>query len=152
MIFDFGRAHIVWFAVTLTLGTVLAAIAGAACAQDILLSRGTDREQALLDGARKEGQVVLYSAAIVNQALRPLGDAFMKKYPFVKMTFWRGDTEEIIAKLGAEERANNVVADVAEGTGVGDLAVGAGLTQPYFAPLVGELPERYRDSQNRWTY
>ncbi len=132
---------------------VLAApVTGSARAQEILLSHAPDRDQAILDGARKEGQVVFYSAMIVNQALRPLADAFMKKYPFVKMTFWRGDTEEIIDKLGAEERAHNVVADVAEGTGVGDLAVGAGLTQPYFTPLVAELPERYRDPQNRWTY
>ncbi len=121
-------------------------------AQDILLSRAPDREQQILDGARKEGQVVLYSAMIVNQALRPLADAFMKKYPFVKLTFWRGDTEEIVDKLAAEVRAHNLVADVVEGTGVGDLAVGAGLTQPYYTPAVGALPERYRDAQNRWTY
>ena len=121
-------------------------------AQNILLDHAPDRDKAIVDGARKEGQVVFYSAMIVNQALRPLADAFMKKYPFVKMTYWRGDTEEIIDKLGAEERAHNVVADVAEGTGVGDLAVVAGLTQPYFTPLVAQLPERYRDPQNRWTY
>ena len=36
----------------------------------------------------------------------------MKKYPFVKMSFWRGDTEEIIAKVSAEMRANNLVADL----------------------------------------
>lgn len=125
---------------------------GAARAQNIMLDHGPDRDKSILDGARKEGQVVFYSAMIVNQALRPLADAFMKKYPLVKMTFWRGDTEEIIDKLAAEERAHNVVADVAEGTGVGDLAVGAALTQPYFTPLVAELPERYRDPQNRWTY
>lgn len=131
----------------------LAAFGGAnARAQDILLSHASDREQRILDGARKEGQVVLYSAMIVNQALRPLADAFMKKYPFVKMTYWRGDTEEIIEKLSAEERASNLVADVAEGTGVGDLAVGAGLTQPYYTPLVEQIPERYRDPANRWTY
>jgi ABC-type Fe3+ transport system substrate-binding protein len=121
-------------------------------AQDILLSHSPDREQQIVDGARKEGQVVLYSAMIVNQALRPLAEAFMKKYPFVKMTFWRGDTEDIIEKLSAEERANHLAADVAEGTGVGDLAVGAGLTQPYDTPLVEQLPERYRDPSNRWTY
>ncbi len=125
---------------------------GTARAQDILLSHAPDRDKAILDGARKEGQVVFYSAMIVNQALRPLANAFMKKYPFIKMTFWRGDTEQIIDKLAAEERAHNVVADVAEGTGVGDLAVGAGLTQPYFTPLVAAMPERYRDAQNRWTY
>jgi iron(III) transport system substrate-binding protein len=122
-----------------------------AVAQEILVSRAPDREQVILDGARKEGQVVLYSAAIVNQALRPLAEAFMKTYPFMKMTFWRGDTEEILAKLSAEARAKNVVADVVEGTGVGELAVNAGLTQPYYSPLADVMPEHYRDPRRHWT-
>jgi ABC-type Fe3+ transport system substrate-binding protein len=125
--------------------------ASTAGAQNFLVSRAPDREQVILDGARKEGQVVLYSAAIVNQALRPLAEAFMKTYPFVKMTFWRGDTEEIVAKLSAEARAKNVVADVVEGTGVGDLAVGAGLTQPYYTPMIEAMPEHYRDPRSYWT-
>jgi ABC-type Fe3+ transport system substrate-binding protein len=152
MILACGRARVARATATVALATALAAIAGAACAQDGLLNRGPDRGQAILDGARKEGQVVLYSAAIINQALRPLSDAFMKKYPFVKMTFWRGDTEEILAKLGAEQRANNIVADIAEGTGVGDLAVEAGLTRPFFTPQIEALPERYRDPSGRWSY
>jgi uncharacterized SAM-dependent methyltransferase len=67
-------------------------------ADDILTYVGADRAQKLLDGARAEGQVVLYATIIVNQALRPLAEAFQKKYPFVKMTFWRGDSEEILTK------------------------------------------------------
>jgi ABC-type Fe3+ transport system substrate-binding protein len=132
----------------LVLASTTASTSGA---QEILLSRAPDRQQMILDGARKEGQVLLYSAAIVNQALRPLAEAFMKTYPFMKMTFWRGDTEEIVAKLSAEARAKNIVADVAEGTGVGDLAVGAGLTQPYYTPMVEALPEHYRDPRGHWT-
>jgi ABC-type Fe3+ transport system substrate-binding protein len=138
-----------------TLLPVLAAFTGDAVrpagAQEILVNRTPEREQMILDGARKEGQVVLYSAAIVNQALRPLAEAFMKTYPFMKMTFWRGDTEEIIAKLSAEVRAKNIVADVVEGTGVGELAVQAGLTQPYYTPMIEAMPERYRDPRGPWT-
>jgi iron(III) transport system substrate-binding protein len=127
-------------------------IAGSvAGAQDILTSRASNREQLILDGARKEGRVVLYSAAIVNQAQRPLAQAFMKKYPFVKMSFWRGNTEEIIAKVSAEVRANNLVADVLEGTGIGELAIEAKLAQPYFTPLVEAMPERYRNARGYWT-
>jgi iron(III) transport system substrate-binding protein len=125
--------------------------AGSVAAQEILTSRAADREQTILEGARREGQVVLYSAAIVNQALRPLAEAFMRTYPFVKMTFWRGDTEEIITKLSAEARAKNVVADVVEGTGAGELAVNAGLTQRYFTPMAEAMPERYRDPRGQWT-
>jgi ABC-type Fe3+ transport system substrate-binding protein len=122
-----------------------------AMAQDILTTRDPDREQMILDGARKEGRVVLYSAAIVNQAQRPLAQAFMKKYPFVKMSFWRGDTEEIIAKVSAEMRANKLVADLVEGTGIGELAIQSKIAQPYFTPLVEAIPERYRDPRGQWT-
>jgi ABC-type Fe3+ transport system substrate-binding protein len=128
----------------------MSAVVGAT-AQDILTTRATNRQQMILDGAKKEGRVVLYSAAIVNQAQRPLAAAFMKKYPFVKMTFWRGDTEEIIAKVSAELRAKNLVADLVEGTGVGEVAVEANLTQPYFSPEVAAMPTRYHDPRGNWT-
>jgi len=124
----------------------------AAQAQDlsILTNRSPDRERLLIEGAKKEGQVVIYSAAIVNQALRPMAEAFMKKYPFVKLTYWRADTEEIVAKLSAEVRAKNVVADLVEGTGVGELAVETGLTVPFTTPATDELPEIYRDPRGNW--
>ena len=131
----------------------LAASLGAAApamAQEILTNRDANREQLLLEGARKEGQVVLYSAAIVNQALRPMAEAFMKKYPFIKLTFWRGDTEEIIAKVSAEVRAKNLVADLVEGTGVGEIAVEAGLTVPFATPATDALPAMYRDPTGNW--
>lgn len=143
-------AFVVCTAVVCALAATMAGIASAG-AQDILLSRASNREQLILEGARKEGRVVLYSAAIVNQAQRPLAQAFMKKYPFVKMSFWRGDTEEIIAKVAAEIRANNLVADLVEGTGAGELAIAAKLTQPYFTPLVQTMPERYHDPRGQWT-
>ena len=38
--------------------------------------RGPDREQRLLDGARREGEVTVYSSMIVDQALRPIVDGF----------------------------------------------------------------------------
>lgn len=137
--------------------TVVCALAPAAAgissagAQDILTSRAANREQLIVEGARKEGRVVLYSAAIVNQAQRPLAQAFMKKYPFVKMSFWRGDTEEIIAKVSAELRANNLVADLVEGTGIGELAIETKLAQPYYSAQVEALPQRYRDKRGLWT-
>lgn len=136
-------------AIVLSTATLVGA-AATASAQDILLHRAADRDQLILDGARKEGQVVIYSAMIVNQAMRPLSQAFMKKYPFIRMTFWRGATEEIITKLSAETRANNVVADVVEGTGVGELAVESNLTVPFFSPQIEGTPERYRDPRGQW--
>ena len=64
--------------VALTVG-LSASAAAAQAPVDILNYRGPDREQKLIEGARKEGQVVFYSAMIVNQALRPIADKFGKK-------------------------------------------------------------------------
>src|ERR1700731_30096 len=147
-----GLARIV--GATPAIPAVLAALAalmcaGPACAfsaNDIVDYRGADREQKLIEGAAREGQVVLYSAMIVNQMLRPLTAAFVQKYPFVKMTYRRADSEELLPKLSAEARAGNVVADLFEGSGGGEVAVAAGLTQPFYSPVLAEYPDAYRDS------
>ena len=120
-------------------------------AQSILNYRGADRQQKLIEGARKEGSLVFYSAMIENQALRPLADAFSKKYPFLKLTYWRGDTEDIIARLSAEERSHNLVADVVEGTDVGELGIAAHLLTPYYSPEIEHFPANERDPRGLWT-
>ena len=123
--------------------------AHAQTAAEIVNYRGPDREQKLIDGARKEGQVVLYSALIVNQMLRPLAAGFMKKYPFIKMTYYRADSEELLAKLSAETRANSVVADLFESSGGGEIAVEAGFTQPFYSPLLDLYPKIYLDPKGQ---
>ncbi|MEA2976811.1 MAG: iron(III) transport system substrate-binding protein [Alphaproteobacteria bacterium] len=128
-----------------------AAPARAQGADAILLYKGADREQKLIEGAKKEGQVVIYAAMIVNQAMRPIAEKFGKKYPFIKLTYWRADSEDIVQKASAEVRANNIVADVIEGTGAGEQAVQAGIVQPYFTPVLAAYPEAYRDSNAMWT-
>src|SRR5439155_16684486 len=134
-----------------TLVVALAAeLALAQSAKDILHYKGADRQQKLIEGARKERQVVLYSSMIVNQGVRPIAEKFGRKYPFVKVTYWRADSEEVAQKLSAEVRANNVIADVFEGTGVGELAVDAGLTQSYFTPAIDAYPAAFRDPSGMW--
>lgn len=116
----------------------------------ILLYDGPDREKRLLEGARKEGQVIIYSAMIVNQALRPLIDSFNRKYPGVRASYWRGDSEDIAAKLAAEMRAKNLSVDVVEGTGVGELVVEADLVQPFYTPEIAGAPKTLHDPRRLW--
>src|SRR5438552_14420634 len=56
----------------------------AATVAEIANLNGPDREQILVEGAKKEGKVILYSAMIEDQALRPVMQAFRQKYPFVE--------------------------------------------------------------------
>ncbi len=124
------------------------ATAAQAAGEDILTYKGPDRDQRVLEGARKEGQVVIYTGLVVNVALRPMVDAFQAKYPGVKMNFWRGESEAIAAKISAEQRANNMVGDVVEGTGVGELALAANIIQPFHTPMREFLPKTLQDPQN----
>ncbi len=143
----------------LAIGLLIAALATylapcAALAQsnsaDILTYDGPDRTEKLIEGAKKEGKLTYYSAMIVNQALRPLTAAFQAKYPFISMTYWRADSEEIETKLAAEARANNLVGDVIEGTGIGELAVRAGLAQPISSPQLDAIGDQFRDPDHLW--
>jgi ABC-type Fe3+ transport system substrate-binding protein len=129
-------------------------LATAATAQtpdaNILTYAGPDRTDRLIEGAKKEGELTYYSAMIVNQALRPLTAAFQAKYPFIKISYWRADSEEIETKIAAEIRANNPVGDVIEGTGIGELAVHAGLAQPIVSPELSAIAGRFRDPNRLW--
>jgi iron(III) transport system substrate-binding protein len=138
-------------AAVLLTGCLLATAATAQTSDaNILTYAGPDRTDRLIEGAKKEGELTYYSAMIVNQALRPLTAAFQVKYPFIKISYWRADSEEIETKIAAEIRANNPVGDVIEGTGIGELAVHAGLAQPIVSPELSAVPERFRDPNRLW--
>jgi ABC-type Fe3+ transport system substrate-binding protein len=132
-------------------GFIAATASARALTQDEIFNyKGADRQQVLEDGARKEGTVVLYSAMIVNQALRPLTDAFRKKYPFIDIKYWRGDDHQIVSKLIVETQANALVADVVEGSGVSG---GLGATQivaPYHSQYSAEMPANAIAPDRTW--
>ena len=54
---------------------------------ELLMYRGADRDQRVLDGARKEGQVTIYTGLVINVALRPMTEAFQKKSPRFRPRF-----------------------------------------------------------------
>ena len=96
----------------------LAACAGGAGAADpranreIYLYQGADREARLVERAKKEGPVVLYSTMTVQDG-RVLAAAFERKYG-VKVTHWRGSAEKIVQRTLAESRAGRNEVDVIE--------------------------------------
>ena len=57
---------------------------------DIAHYSGPDRTQRLIDGAKKEGTVTLYSSATVADSTA-ITDAFTKKYD-VPVRLWRGSS------------------------------------------------------------
>jgi iron(III) transport system substrate-binding protein len=140
----------------LLLALIVLAGATVALAQDASPSdnpatyRGTDREQRLVDGARKEGQVTVYSSMIVDQALRPLIDAFQTKYPFIKAQYLRDDPPQQLQKIMAESRAGRMVADVLESTGLEVPIRAADIDQPFWSPQIDAYDPGLLDPDNYW--
>jgi iron(III) transport system substrate-binding protein len=112
--------------------------------------RGADRDQRILDGARKEGQVTVYSSMIVDQALRPLVDGFQAKYPFMKAEYVRDDPPQQLQKVMAEARAGHMVADVLESTGLEVPIRNANIDQPFWSPEIEAYEKAHTDPNNFW--
>jgi iron(III) transport system substrate-binding protein len=79
---------------------------------ELALYQGSDREKILLDGAKKEGQVTLYTSN--TWVGGPVAQEFGKKYPFVKISVWRSDSKALLKRLTEEVASNRNIADVAE--------------------------------------
>ena len=123
---------------------------GTAQSQDILTYTGTDRAAKLIAGAKKEGQLTLYTALTVNQAVRPLVAGFTKKYPFIKMEYWRGSSRKIAQKVNAERRADSLVVDVMEGSGLSQIMVKAKAVAKFTTPASGSIDKKFLDPDNLW--
>lgn len=93
----------------------LAASAHAQGMADIAHYAGPDRTQRLIDGAKKEGTLTLYSSAVVADSTAII-DAFTKKYG-VPVRLWRGSSEDILRRAVTEARGGRYDADVAETAG-----------------------------------
>jgi iron(III) transport system substrate-binding protein len=121
-----------------------------AAAIDIATYKGADREALILEGAKREGKVAFYSGMIENQALRPMADAFKKKYPFVSIDYYRGDSRSLVLKALTEQRARRVIGDVIESTGGAEALTKAQAVQPFASPSAASFPPAYIDPKGMW--
>ncbi len=67
----------------------------------------------LLEGAKREGQVVVYLSMNVEES-NARNRAFEAKYPFIKVREARIDGERLFSRILAEEQANKHLMDVVE--------------------------------------
>jgi iron(III) transport system substrate-binding protein len=74
--------------------------------------QGPDRDQRLIEGAKKERELMLYSTMTVNDG-KAMGAAFEKKYG-IRLNHWRGSAEGIVNRGVSEARAKRNDVDVFE--------------------------------------
>lgn len=106
-------------------------------------------DQALIDAAKKEGEVVWYTTVIVNQLVRPLSEAFEKKYG-IRVKHVRSNANDAALKILNEARAGRVQADVVDGTSAAPPLKDAGLLAEFVPDAAKDLPDRYKDAQRQW--
>src|SRR5262250_3440154 len=107
-------------------------------------------DAALIEAARKEGRVVWYTTLIVNQAIRPLKEAFEKAYPGIELQYTRADEAPTAAKILAEAQAGRVQADIFDGISNMVPLKRAGLVVPHGSPSAGKIPADLKDREGYW--
>ncbi|MBI4283047.1 MAG: extracellular solute-binding protein [Chloroflexi bacterium] len=102
-----------------------------------------------IEMAKKEGKLVWYTGLPIQPAQR-IVDAFQKKYPFIKMTFFRSSAEAMINRILTEDRAGRSSFDVGNNSTL-VLLQKRGLLQPYLSPETRNFPPAYFDPNGYWT-
>lgn len=102
-----------------SLGALVARSAGAqdpmARNREIYLYKGADREARLVEGAKKEGPVSIYTSLNTRDS-GPITAAFEKKYG-IKTLLWRSSSEKVLQRAVTEARAGRFLVDVLETNG-----------------------------------
>jgi iron(III) transport system substrate-binding protein len=73
---------------------------------------GADREQRLLEGARKENGLMIYTSLTVED-INAIAAAFEKKYG-IKPKIWRAGSEKVVQRITTEARAGRFEYDVVD--------------------------------------
>jgi iron(III) transport system substrate-binding protein len=82
---------------------------------DIAQYEGADRIDRLIAGAKKEGELTIYTSAQVED-MGALTGAFEKKYG-IKVNIWRAGSEKVLQRALTEARAGRFAVDVIETNG-----------------------------------
>src|SRR5919106_6155310 len=104
----------------------------------------------VLEGAKKEGQLVFYAGIPLPDAQAMLS-ALERKYPFLKTTFYRATGSALVSRIQTEQRAGTHIWDVMNSTGFEPyVLVEQGYFAKYDAPERKSFPEGHKDNDGYW--
>jgi len=109
------------------------------------------RTAKLVEGAKKEGNLLWYSATEVKDSIELL-DGFKKKYPFTNTGLYRGNGEAVLSRIITEARAKKHLWYVTINGGLkGELLKREGYLAKYPSPQRKFFPEGHMDPEGYWT-
>lgn len=132
------------------LGLVIPNATAGATVEEVALTTSVNRQSLLEEGAKKEGKLLWYTTLIVNQALKPIKQAFEKKYPYVQVEYHRADSEALAQRMLAEYQAKRYDVDVLDGTSTIVMLKKAGYIQRFSTPQLRDYPARLKEPQGYW--
>jgi iron(III) transport system substrate-binding protein len=111
--------------------------------------QGADREQRLVENARKEGSVVLYTSLAPTES-GPLAQAFEKKTG-VRVELWRAISEKVVQRAVTEARARRFAFDVIETNGPEmEMMAREKLFGEFHSPHLADVPPGAVPSHRQW--
>jgi iron(III) transport system substrate-binding protein len=116
----------------------------------LFLATATTNAATLEDSAKAEGEFVLYSS-LNNEQIVTLVDAFKKRYPFIKPSFYRATSERVLQRAITEAKAGRYAVDVLTSAGFQvQLMKEAGLTQRFIPNDAPAYDEGFKDPDGHW--
>jgi iron(III) transport system substrate-binding protein len=109
----------------------------------------SDHSVSLIEGAKKEKRLVLYTAMRLLEA-DLLIDAFQKKYPFIKGEIFRANGETTLNRVLTEIQAGRWEFDVVTLTQMGPL-VRHKAVSPYMSPETTAYIAEFKDTAGTWS-
>jgi iron(III) transport system substrate-binding protein len=147
----FVRLHRLFAALLVLLADAPAIAQSGSVLKKLEALRGQEREQRLVEGAKKEGKVVVYSFTAVDQ-LKPLLEEFQKKYPFLTPEHYRANATGVFNRFATEARAGQTLADVIDISAGETHTLGQmGLIDSYLSPMRAGIPKDFMDEKGLWT-
>src|SRR5438132_2842343 len=115
----------------------------------LYLYKGADRDQRILQGAKKERQAVIYTSLNLKDSV-PIAEAFEKKYG-VKLELWRSSSEKVLQRALTEARGGRYAVDGFELNGPEMEALRReGLLEEFYSPQFANLPPAALPKHRQW--
>src|SRR3954464_5767437 len=100
---------------SLAASAAFAAFAQPAKQEELFRYQGADRDARLVQRAKQEGTIVLYTSLAPTESER-LAEAFEKKYG-IKVELWRALSDKVLQRVVTEGRAKHNAVDVTQTNG-----------------------------------
>jgi iron(III) transport system substrate-binding protein len=116
---------------------------------EVFRYRGADRDARLVEKAKQEGSLVLYTSLAPTES-KPLAEAFEKKYG-VKVELWRALSDKVVQRVITEAQARRHSVDVVETNGPEmEMLAREKLLAEFHSPYLADLPREAIPAHRTW--